>query len=398
MKILVACKLPEDALERLRALAIDVVYLPHVSGHELRDALSDAGVLVVGATRVSPETIARAIALQMIVHAGPGRGDIAIEDASAQGVFVTHCPDRHAAAVAELTLGLILALDRRIVESTMALREGRWSQAEFMQAHGLAGRTLGILGYGTVGRLVARRARAFAMRVVAWSPRLAPDAAPEPDVELLNWPRELARQSDVVVVDAGADESEILVDKEFLENMPYEASLVHVGHSGAVDEAALARAIEQRRLRVALDVFASEPAGESSRFRCRLMDLPGVIGTQHVGAYTDQAYRAMAEEVVRIVGAFVVSGEVLNCLNVIDRSPATWQLVLRVRDQVGVMASVLETIRADGINAQEITSRVFTGAKAAWCTIALDERPSTEALEGIRALPDVLHLELRAVV
>ncbi|HPM24009.1 MAG TPA: hypothetical protein PLP66_08875, partial [Phycisphaerae bacterium] len=96
--------------------------------------------------------------------------------------------------------------------------------------------------------------------------------------------------------------------------------------------------------------------------------------------------------------SFVVSGEVLNCLNLCDRSPATWQLVLRVRDQVGVMAAILDAIRADGINAQEMASRVFTGAKAAWCVIALEERPSTEALESIRALPDVLHLELRAVV
>ena len=108
--------------------------------------------------------------------------------------------------------------------------------------------------------------------------------------------------------------------------------------------------------------------------------------------------RATADEVVRIVQAFVVSGEALNCLNLCDRSPATWQLVLRVRDQVGVMAALLEAIRADGINAQEISSRVFTGVKAAWCTIALDERPSTEALDSIRALPQVLHLELRAVV
>lgn len=398
MKIFVACKLPEDALDRLRSLAIDVTYRPQAASQELREAVADVGVLIVGTARVSPETIARARALQMIVHAGAGRGDIAVEDASAQGIFVTHCPDRHATAVAELTLGLILALDRRIVDNTVALREGRWAQSEFTGARGLAGRTLGILGYGMVGRLIARRARAFDMQVVAWSPRAAPDAPPEPDVDLLNWPRELARQSDVVVVDSGAGESEILVDKEFLENMPIGALLVHVGHVGAVDELALARAIEERRLRVALDVFASEPAGESSRFRNRLIDLPGVIGTQHIGPATEQAQRAMADEVVRIVQAFVVSGEVLNCLNVVERSPATWQLVLRVRDQVGVMAGILEAIRADGINAQEISSRVFTGAKAAWCTIALDERPSTEALDNIRALSDVLHLELRAVV
>ena len=174
--------------------------------------------------------------------------------------------------------------------------------------------------------------------------------------------------------------------------------MVHVGQPTAIDEVALAAAIRARGLRVAVDVFASEPVAESARFRPRLCDLPGVITTQHIGPLTEQARDATAAEVVRIIRAFVVSGEILNCLNLLERSPATWQLVMRVRDAVGVMTAVLDAIRADGINAEEIITRVFQGARAAWCTIALDERPSTEALEAIRALRNVLYLELRAVV
>jgi D-3-phosphoglycerate dehydrogenase len=398
MRILVACELPDEALEQLRSLAAEVLYEPHATSPVLRDRLTDVSVLVFGSTRVSPDLIARASTLQMIVHAGCGPGDIALEEASAQAVFVTHCPDKHAEAVAELTLGLILALDRRIVDNTLALREGRWIRAELTDAHGLAGRTLGILGYGPIGRLVARRARAFDLHLLAWSPRPTPETELEPGVELCNWPRELARRSDIVTVHAVENETEFLVDAEFLDSMRDGAYLVHVGAPGAIDEARLAEAIERRKLRVALDVFSSEPAGDAGRFRCRLCDLPGVIGTQHIGPLTEQARQAVAAEVVRIVRSFVVSGEVLNCLNLCDRSPATWQLVLRLRDQIGVMAAILEAVRADGINAQEISSRVFTGARAAWCTIALDERPSTEALASIRRLPDVLHLELRAVV
>jgi D-3-phosphoglycerate dehydrogenase len=398
MKILVACELHDTALEQLRALGIGLDYRPQATPAELRESLTDVGVLVVGNARVSGEMMARATTLQMVVRAGAGPGGVAVEQASAAGVFVTHCPAAHAEAVAELTMGLILALDRRIVENTLALREGRWARSELAAARGLAGRTLGILGYGSVGRLVARRARAFEMRVVAWSPRLVAETPAEPEVEFCNWPRELARQSDVVAVLAVDDEAETLVDATFLQNLPDAAYLVHVGHPAAVDEAALAQAIEERHLRVAADVRTSEPAADTGRFRCRLCDLPGVIGTQHIGTLTEQARQATAEEVARIIRLFMVSGEVINCLNLCDRSPATWQLVLRVRDQVGVMASILDAIRADGINAQEISSRVFTGAKAAWCAISLDERPSTEALESIRALPDVLHLELRAVV
>lgn len=397
MKIVVACELPDPALDELRTLTPDVHYLPQASPTELRDSLADAGILIVGTTRVSPELITRAPVLQMIVHAGSGPGDVAVEDASAAGVFVTHCPDKDAEAIAELTLGLILALDRRIVSNTVALRENRWTRGESTDARGLYGRILGILGYGAVGRLVAQRALAFGMRVRAWSPEPA-DTPPEPNIEFCNWPRELARDCDVIAVLAAGDPNELLVDAAFLQSMPEGAYLVHVGHPGAVDEAALARAVEQRHLRVALDVCTSEPTGDTGRFRWRFGELVNVIGTQHIGSLTAQARQATADEVVRIVRAFVVSGDVLNCLNLCDHSPATWQLVLRVRDQVGVMAAILDAIRADGINAQEMASRVFTGAKAAWCVIALEERPSTEALESIRALPDVLHLELRAVV
>lgn len=398
MKFVVACEMPESAIDDLRGLATELVYVPGVNPAQLRDHLAGAGVLVVAGTRVSPEMIQRAAALQLIVHAGSGPGDVAIEEASTQGVFVAHCPDRHAAAVAELALGLLLALDRRIVDHTVALREGRWVRAEAVGARGLAGRTLGILGYGVIGREVVRRARAFALRVLAWTPRGPTEAAADDGVTWCHWPRELARQSDMVTVLAVEPPGEVLVDAEFLQSLPIGASLVHLGHPGAVDEAALMAAVEKRRLRVAVDTFGTEPTGESGRFRSRLCELPGVVVTPRIATLTAQARAATADEVVRVVRAFVVSGEVRHCLNLCERSPATWQLVLRVRDQVGVMAAVLEAVRADGINAQEISSRVFTGAKAAWCTISLDERPSTEALEAIRALPDVLHLELRAVV
>ena len=217
-------------------------------------------------------------------------------------------------------------------------------------------------------------------------------------VEFCPWPRELARQCDLVIVLSVEGEREPVVDEEFLAGLPEGAYLVHVGRGGPVDEHALVQAIERRGLRVALDAFAAEPAGDTGRFRSRLLELSGVIGTPHVAELTTQARQATAAEVVRVIRGFVVGGEVLNCLNLCERSPATWQLLLRVKDQPGVLAAILDVVRADGINAQEISSRVFLGARASWITIALDERPSSEALDSIRTLASVLHLELRAVV
>ncbi len=399
MRILVACELPDFAINELRSLGSDFAYEPRLRPDALAGAIPDVAILIVGALRVAPEVIQRGKALQMIVHAGSGAPNIALDEASAQGIFVMHCPGRDAAALAELAFGLIVALDRRVVEHTITLREGRWNRAELLDARGLAGRSLGVLGWCAAGAEVARRARAFGMHVAAWSPTMTPEQLEAHGVECCAWPRELARRCDIVTVHAPrALDRQVVVDEEFLENMRAGAYLIHLGHPGALDEAAVARAVQQRQLRVALDVYVSEPAGDVGKFRSPLLQLPGVIGTQHVGGVTEQVRDSVAAEVVRIVRTFLVSGELLNCLNIAERSPATWQLVLRVRDQVGVMAAILEAVRADGINAEEISSRVFTGAKAAWCTIALDERPSNEALDAIRALPDVLHLELRAVV
>ncbi|MBN2445846.1 MAG: hydroxyacid dehydrogenase [Phycisphaerae bacterium] len=400
MKILVACELPEFALDELRGLGAAVEYLPEITTAELAEQLHDTGILIVAQTAVSPDAIERSHTLQMIVCAGTGGDQVAVDVASAQGVFVCHCPGKDAVACAELAMGLILALDRDIVNNATTLREGRWDRERFLGARGLAGRTLGILASCPVCKALSKRAQAFEMNVIAWMPQVDADLPATPcGAEFCNWPREVARRSDYLVVHTPADDKgETVVNAEFLENLYPGSALVHVGDFSTIDESALVAAIKERNLRVALDVYPGEPARGTGRARSRLLQLPSVIGTHHISGATEQARHAIANEVVRIVARFLVHGEVISAMNLCDRSPATWQLVLRLRDQVGVMAAILEAVRADGINAEEITSQVFSGAKAAWCTIALDERPSTETLKAIQSLEDVLHLELRAVV
>ncbi len=398
MKILIACKLPAAAVHELRTLGGQVQYEPLLTSEDLPSKLGDVNVLVVGRTRVSTAALEVAPVLQLVVRAGTDVGGVSIEEASSQGIFVANVPNMDAVAIAEMAMTLMLALDRGVVEAAQASREGRkWHEA--IEARGLSGRTLGILGFGRVGLLVAERARAFGMRVLCWSPSLTSERAGAAGIETCAWPRELARRSDVILLYAPPElGGELQVDAEFVQNMRDGAYLVHVGHPAALDEAALAQAVSHRRLRVASDAYVSEPSAEAPRLRGALLQLPGVIATSRLAGATQQAREAIAAEVVAIVRAFVISGEVQHCVNLCERSPATWQLMLRVRDQPGVMAAVLDAIRSDGINAEEISSRVFLGAKAAWCTVALDERPSSEALESIRGMPNVLHVELRAVV
>jgi len=400
MKTLVGCSLPQWALQELRSLGTELLYEPKVTTERMEKLIGDVAVLVVRRTRVSSEVIAAGKALQLIVRAGTNTANIAVEEASTQGIFVSNCPHKDAVAIAELTLALLLALDRGVLENVAALKKGLLDEPEAIDARGLAGRTLGILGFGPVEREIVKRARAFDMKLLAWSPTLTPELAVAGNVGFCGWPRELARESEMVTVYAPQQETdELLVDAEFLQNMRDGAYLVYVGHPAALDETALAEVAKERNLRVAYDISAPQLAGSNAgRFRSRLQALPNVIGTHHLADRTQQAYQATATEVVRVIREFLVAGEVVNCVNILEHSPATWQLVLRLRDTVGVLASIMEHIRTDGINVEEMSSRVFMGAQAGFCTIALDERPSTEALNAIRGLDGVLHLELRALV
>ncbi len=400
MRILVGCSLPESILQDLRSLSAHVVYEPDLTAEQLRKLISDTAILVVGRTRVSAEVINAGRALQMIIRAGTNTANIAVDDASAAGVFVCNCPDKDAIAVAELMLGQLIALDRRLIDNAAAFLAGELRTPTYHEAAGLAGRRLGLLGCGAVQRELAHRAATCGMRVAVWSPELPEEVGEQCHVEICNWPRELARTSDMVAVHAPRREpDEVLLDADFIDNMKKGAYLAFVGHPAAVDESALLRVARERELRVAFDICTTQVGGaESGRLKSHIRELPGVICTFGLGDRTRQAWEAVGDEVLRVIKGFLVGGEVLNCVNLLEHSPATWQLVLRLKDTVGVMASVMDHVRADGINAQEISARVFTGAKAAWCLIALDERPSVEALDAIRQLDGVLHLELRALV
>ena len=162
-----------------------------------------------------------------------------------------------------------------------------------------------------------------------------------------------------------------------------------------MDEAALERAVREKGIHAGLDVFAGEPTGGSGDVAAPIFQLPGVIGTHHIGASTDQAQEAIAAETVRIVREYAESGRAPNIVNLARRSPACCLLVVRHFDRVGVLAAVFARIREAGINVQETENIVFDGAKAAVARISLSQAPSDAVLDGIRSSsPDIIELSL----
>ncbi len=388
MKVLVADKFEESGLEGLKALGCEVIYEPKLEGAALgaRLAQTAAEVLVVRSTKVGAAEIEQAAGLALVVRAGAGVNTIDLAAASARAVAVSNCPGKNAIAVAELAWGLLLALDRRIVEQAVDLQNGVWNKAEYGKARGLAGRTIGVVGLGAIGLEVVARAQAFGMNVVAWSRSLDDDRAERLGVSRADSIHALAAASDVVTVHCAlTKETKGFLDAKFFEAMKPGAFFVNTSRGEVVDAAALEAAIRDKGLRAGLDVFGAEPAGGTGAFEDPVVKLPGVVGTHHVGASTEQAQNAIAAETVRIVAAFRATGEVPNAVNLAERTPATHLLTVRHRDRVGVLAHVFGVLKAAGINVQRTENVVFAGAEAACARVQLDRAPEPAILDEIRS-------------
>jgi len=395
MRILIADKMSPAVVADLESLGASVAVRPGLASEALAEALGVCEVLIVRSTKVKAEAIAAAKSLALIVRAGAGVDTIDVAAASARGIYVANCPGKNADAVAELAIGLLIAADRRIVDATESLRQGAWKKKEFGQARGLKGRTLGVLGLGTIGRAVVRRAQGLEMDVLAWSRSLTPAQASALGVRCAASPLEVAKQADAVSVHVAASaETRHLVDRTFLEAMKPGTILVNTARGEIVDTEALRRAIAEKHLRVGLDVYEDEPAATAESFADTEL-AQAVTGTPHIGASTDQASEAIAEEAVRVVRVFKQTGVPANVVNICGRTPATYNLVVRHYNRVGVLAGVLDALREDGVNVEEMQNVIFADGKAACCTLQLDAAPSANALQAIASSEHVIQAGLQ---
>jgi D-3-phosphoglycerate dehydrogenase len=404
MKVLVADAFEKSGLDGLRASGCEVLYQPDLSDEALvrHLASSSAEILVVRSTRVTGAML-DAGDLSLVVRAGAGVNTIDVAAAARRGIYVSNCPGRNAVAVAELTIGLLLALDRRIPDNVADLRAGRWNKKEYARARGLYGRVLGLLGFGGIGQEVARRARAFGMDVLVWSPRFLREGAAafvgvphDVDITVLHSPEEVGERSDALSVHlALTSETEGFVGATILGRLKPGALFVNTARAELVDEAALAQAIELRGVRAAADVFRGEPEEGTAEFSPTLASHSHFYGTHHIGASTEQAQEAVAAEVVRIIRAYQETGKVPNVVNLARRTPATHTLFVRHRDRPGVLAHVFAELRRRALNVQETENVIFDGAEAAVARINLDAEPRAELLHAIESgNDDILSLHV----
>jgi D-3-phosphoglycerate dehydrogenase len=397
VRVLIADKFEQSGMDGLRAAGCEVASKPGLNEEALAAEVGSwkPDVLIVRSTKVT-ESVLNTSSLKLVVRAGAGYNTIDVAAASRRGIYVSNCPGKNAVAVAELAFGLILALDRRLADNVIALREGKWNKSIFSKARGVQGRTLGLIGLGQIGREMIPRGRGFGMRVIAWSRSLTAEDAAELGIEAKPDPVQIAANADIVSVHIALNkETRGLLGSEFFGAMRPGAIFVNTARAEVVDQPALSAAIRDKQIRVGLDVYANEPAGGTGEFSDPIAKQDCVYGTHHIGASTEQAQEAIAAETVRIIRNFKETGKAPNVVNLARNTPATCALVVRHMDRPGVLASVLDAISGERINVQEMENVVFEGAQAAVARIHLEREPGAEVLERMRgANPDIIEIGL----
>ena len=394
VKVLIADKFPERYIQELKDYELEVIYLPKLGENDLPQAAKEVDILVVRSTNVTSEAIENSIRLNLIIRAGAGVNNINISAANKKGIYVANCPGMNSIAVAELAIGLMISLDRRIPDNVIDFRNGKWNKGEYSKAEGLYGKTLGIIGVGNIGKEVAKRAVALGMNVYVKDISRIEGVAIKDFSEM----DQLLPLCDIVTLHLPATpQTKGLFNKKLFGFMKPNSFLINTARADLIDQEALLDAIKEKNIRVAMDVIKNEPEEKSANIKSPLQSIPNIYITHHIGASTEQAQNAVASETIRIIKDFVSSGIIAHWVNRSKISDAHYQLVVKHYDKPGVLASIMSIIRDRQINIEEIENIIFDGGVVACCTMKLKSAVTTEMIKLMNENPDVLSVSHIAI-
>ncbi|MEW6196254.1 MAG: hydroxyacid dehydrogenase [Bacteroidota bacterium] len=387
MKVLIADKFPEQYIQRLKDADIEVIYNPKLGENDLPEAAKEVDCLVVRSTVVNAAVIENSKSLNLIVRAGAGVNNIDIKATNKKGIYVSNCPGKNSIAVAELAIGLMIALDRRIPHNVADFKAGKWNKGEYSKAEGLFGKTLAIVGYGAIGKEVAKRAQALGMNIYAKDISRIEGYGVKDFSEF----DQIIPIADIVTLHLPATpQTKGLFNEAMFKLMKPGAILINTSRQDVIDEDALIKAIKEKNLKVGLDVFKGEPEEKSGPVSSKLQELENVYVTHHIGASTEQAQNAVAEETVNIILQYINSGVIAHWVNRAKITDAHYQFVVKHYDKPGVLASILDVLREGSINVEEVENIIFDGGLVACCTMKLRSAATSEMLETIRNNPNVI--------
>lgn len=303
IRVLVCDPIHEDGVELMREAGFQVDLKTGITGDELIEIAGDYDALVVRSrTKVTREVLAEAGRLRVVARSGVGLDNIDLEEAERRGVEVVNSPEASSNAVAELVLGFLLSLARRISEADASMKRGKWIKGR-LKGFELAGKTLGVIGFGRIGYLVAKKAKAIGMRVLAYDIIIEKLTAQVEEAGAVAVPLvELLASSDFVTIHVPLlPQTRHIIGRDEIGMMKGDAYLINAARGGVVDEEALVEALTGGRLAgAALDVYEEELPPNTS-----LTGLRNVVCTPHIGAATEEAQRAnstiVAEKLIKIL-------------------------------------------------------------------------------------------------
>lgn len=312
-RVLVSDNLAKEGLAVLEAAeGIDFDYKPGLSEEELAQAIGTYdGLVIRSGSKVTSRVLEAAEKLQVVGRAGIGVDNVDIKAASRRGIVVMNTPTGNAVTTAEHALSLLMSAARKIPLAAASMKEGKWEKKQF-KGRELAGKTLGVLGLGNIGRIVADRAQGLKMKVVAYDPVVTSERAAELGVELVSLD-ELFKRADAISAHTPLTaETKHLVNDDSIAKMKDGVILVNAARGGVYEEAALVRGLDSGKIgAVALDVYPEEPPGLTD-----IVKHPGAVCTPHVGASTEEAQLRVAVEICEQVVAYLREGTVTNSINV----------------------------------------------------------------------------------
>ncbi|NLF71114.1 MAG: phosphoglycerate dehydrogenase [Candidatus Anammoximicrobium sp.] len=320
-KVIVLDKISKQGLALLDAAeGIEYEVRTGLKGEDLRTALAEFdGAIVRSGVKITAESLEGNRRLKAIVRAGVGVDNIDRQKATRLGIVVMNTPAGNTISTAEHAFALMLALSRNVAAANQSLVEGRWDRSAYMGAQ-LAEKTLGIVGLGRIGTEVAKRAMAFAMRVIAYDPFLSAEAAEKLGIERVETVHDMLPRIDYLTVHTPlTPETKHLIGAKEIELMKPSARLINGARGGIYDEAALVEGLKSGKLAgVALDVFENEPCTSSPLF-----GMKNVVCTPHLGASTEEAQTLVAVEGVQLLVNFLKTGEIRHSVNVVPIQPQT---------------------------------------------------------------------------
>lgn len=313
MKVLVSDALSEVGVKIFQETpGIEVDVITGLSPEELKEIIGKYNALVIrSATKVTEDIIMAASNLKVIGRAGIGLDNVDIPVASRQGIVVMNTPYGNTITTAEHTIAMIMALSRNIPQATASLKDGKWEKKK-LKGRELFNKTLGLIGAGNIGGIVADRAKGLKMKVIIYDPYIKPETIEELDVESVSLDELLKRSDYVTIHTPKTDETKNLINKETLAKMKKGAMLINCARGGIVNEDDLYEALKSGHLwGAAIDVFSTEPPGKN-----KLLELNNFICTPHLGASTSEAQVNVARDVAEQIVAYLLEGTVKNAVNI----------------------------------------------------------------------------------